>query len=77
MGFQFGKFLVIAGAIAMVVGLALMAGFRFPPLGLGRLPGDITLKGKSSSFYFPIVTCIIISVVLTALIWLIGFLTRK
>jgi hypothetical protein len=39
---------------------------------LGRLPGDITVRGKNTTFYFPIVTCVILSVVLTLLSWLLG-----
>lgn len=76
-GFQLGKVLVVLGIIIVGLGLILMAGFKFPSLGLGRLPGDISIKGKHSSFYFPIVTCLIISLVLTAIIWLIGFFMRR
>jgi Protein of unknown function (DUF2905) len=50
---------------------------RFSPLGLGKLPGDIAIKGKNWSFYFPIVTCLVISLVLAAIVWLISFLTRR
>jgi hypothetical protein len=77
MGFQLGKLLVVLGIIIVAAGLVLMAGFKFPSLGLGKLPGDIAIKGKNTSFYFPIVTCLIISVVLTAIIWLVSFLTRR
>ena len=41
-------------------------------LGLGRLPGDIAIQGEHGGFYFPIVTCIVISVVLSAIFWLMG-----
>jgi hypothetical protein len=41
-------------------------------LGLGRLPGDIVIEGERTRFYFPIVTSIIISVVITLILWLIG-----
>lgn len=53
--------------------LILLAGFAWPVLtrlGLGRLPGDIMIQRGGTSFYFPIVTCIIISVALSALMWL-------
>ena len=75
--FQFGRFLVIAGVILVGLGLILMAGPRFSFWGLGRLPGDMVFKGKNFQFYFPIVTCLILSVVLTAVLWVISFLMRK
>ena len=56
------------------IGLALvLAGIAWPllaPIGLSRLPGDIMIQRGSTSFYFPLVTCIIVSIVLTALMWL-------
>jgi Protein of unknown function (DUF2905) len=60
---EVGKFLVIIGAVIIVLGLLLWSG-----LGagfLGRLPGDIRIERGNSTFYFPIVTCIIISIVLS------------
>jgi hypothetical protein len=77
MGFQLGKLLVVLGIVILAAGLVLMAGSRFLPLGLGKLPGDITIRGKHSTFYFPIVTCLILSLVLTAVIWLVNFFTRR
>ncbi len=71
-----GKFLVIIGVALVGVGLLLMAGSKFSFFGLGRLPGDIAYKGKNVSFYFPIVTCLIVSVVLTLLFWLISYFRR-
>ena len=61
-----GKFLVIVGVTMMVVGAALWAGFGRG--WLGRLPGDIHIERGGFSFYFPIITCIIISIVLTLLL---------
>lgn len=58
-----GKMLIIAGITMVVVGLIISFGPRIP--WLGRLPGDIHIEGKNSSFSFPIVTCIIISIVLS------------
>jgi hypothetical protein len=56
------------------IGLALvLAGIAWPLLariGLGRLPGDIMFQRGSTSFYLPLVTCIIVSIVLSALMWL-------
>jgi Protein of unknown function (DUF2905) len=58
------------------IGLVLvLAGIAWPLLsriGLGRLPGDIMIQRGSTSFYFPLVTCIIISIVLSALMWLLN-----
>ena len=56
------------------IGLALvLAGIAWPLLlriGLGRLPGDIMVQRGTTSFYFPLATCIVISIVLSALMWL-------
>lgn len=65
------------GAILVVLGLVAMAGAKFSFWGLGRLPGDIEYKGKNFQFYFPVVTCLVVSVVLTAVLWVISFLARK
>ncbi len=72
-----GKFLVIIGVALVGIGLLLMAGSKFSCLGLGRLPGDIAYKGKNVSFSFPIVTCLVLSVALTLLFWLISLIARK
>lgn len=61
-----GKFLVLAGATITIIGAALWAGFGKG--WLGRLPGDIHFERGSSGFYFPIATCIVISIVLTILL---------
>ena len=60
---DFGRFLVIIGVIIAVIGLMLWSGFA--PTWLGRLPGDIRIERSNFGFYFPIVTCIVISIVLT------------
>ena len=62
---ELGKFLVIAGAMVVLLGAILWSGFA--PTWLGRLPGDIRIEREHSVFYFPIVTCIIISIVLSLL----------
>lgn len=66
-----GKALLVLGGIIILVGAALLLAGRFN-LPLGRLPGDIVYRGKNSVFYFPIVTCIVISVVLSLIFWLMG-----
>ena len=62
--------------LLIVLGLALVgAGLLWPwlsRLGLGRLPGDIVIRGEHGGFYFPIVTCLIISAVLTVILWIAG-----
>jgi membrane protein implicated in regulation of membrane protease activity len=61
-----GRMLAIFGGVIMVVGLVIWSGFG--ATWLGRLPGDIRIERGNTAFYFPIVTCIIISIVLTLLL---------
>ena len=56
------RLLILAGVVLIVAGLLLKLG-----LPLGRLPGDITIRRGGGSFYFPVVTCIVISIVLSIL----------
>ncbi len=63
---ELGKFLVILGTTILLVGLALWSGFGGG--WLGRLPGDIRIERESSAFYFPIITCIIISIALSLIL---------
>jgi hypothetical protein len=74
---QLGKLLVIVGVLLVAAGLLLMAGARFSLFGPGRLPGDFVYKGKNLQFYFPIVTCMLLSVVLTVVLWFISHFTRR
>ena len=60
-----GKFLMIIGAVVLVLGFILWSGLA--PKWLGHLPGDIRIERDRGGFYFPIVTCIIISIVLSLL----------
>jgi hypothetical protein len=62
---ELGKFIAIIGVVASLVGLVLWSGLA--PKWLGRLPGDIRIEREHSSFYFPIVTCIVLSIVLSLL----------
>jgi len=71
-----GKLLVILGGVLVVLGLLFMLGSKFSFLGLGHLPGDIQYKGKNTSFYFPLTTCILLSAVVTLIFWLISYFTR-
>ena len=65
-----GKTLVIIGLVVAVAGVVLMLVGRVP--WLGRLPGDIYVQRGNWSFYFPIATSIVLSVLLTLLFWLFG-----
>jgi uncharacterized protein YybS (DUF2232 family) len=65
---EMGKYLVIAGLLIAAVGVLLWSGVGKG--WLGRLPGDINYTKGNFSFHFPIVTCLIVSVVLTLLLWL-------
>ena len=66
-----GRILILAGVALIVVGLFVTFGDRLP-VRLGRLPGDIRVEGKSGGFYFPVVTCLLLSAVLTLVMWLFG-----
>jgi hypothetical protein len=64
-----GRMLIYAGLALLVLGVLVTLGERLP-IRFGRLPGDIVVQGKNTTFYFPIVTCLIVSVVLSLLSWL-------
>lgn len=66
-----GKMLVVAGALAILAGAGLMLAGR-ANIPLGRLPGDIVYRGKNSTFYFPLATSLLVSVVLSVVLYLIG-----
>jgi len=64
-----GRILISLGIFLVVLGLLVTLGERLP-LHLGRLPGDIYIRGRHTTFYFPIITCLLISVVLSLVLWL-------
>jgi len=66
-----GRLLVVAGLLLAGIGLLLILGDKLP-FRIGRLPGDIVYKGKNTTFYFPLMTGIILSVLLSLVMWLIG-----
>jgi hypothetical protein len=66
-----GKLLILFGAIVLVAGIVLVLLAR-TSIPLGRLPGDIIYRGKHTTFYFPLATSILLSVVLSVVLYLIG-----
>ena len=71
---RFGWMLVIGGLVILGMGLIWVLAPNLPKFG--RLPGDIVIERENSRFYFPIVTCIVISVVLSLVTWLIRAVMR-
>jgi hypothetical protein len=66
-----GRTLIYLGGALVVIGVLFTLGEKLP-IRLGRLPGDIAIRGRNSVFYFPVVTCILLSVVLSLVISLFG-----
>ena len=66
-----GKLLIVLGAILLVAGVVLFVLGR-TGLPLGRLPGDIVYRGKNTTFYFPLATSILLSIVLTVVLYVMG-----
>jgi len=64
-----GRILIAVGLLVAVLGVVISLGERLP-IRLGRLPGDIIVRGKHSVFYFPLATCLLISVILSLVLWL-------
>lgn len=71
---SFPKLLIGAGAVLIVVGLIWMVGGRF--FNLGKLPGDIAYEKGNVRVYFPIVTCIVISVVLSLIFYIVRLFNK-
>lgn len=72
---ELGRVLLVFGALLVLLGAVFYFGGRLP-LRLGKLPGDIVHRGEHTTFYFPIVTCLVISVVLSLLFWLFSHFRR-
>lgn len=72
---ELGRSLLFFGAVLVLVGAFFYFGGKIP-FRLGRLPGDIVHRGEHTTFYFPVVTCLVVSVVLTILFWLISHFRR-
>jgi hypothetical protein len=72
---ELGKVLLSVSAVLAALGLMLLLGGRIH-LPFGRLPGDIIYRGKHTTFYFPIVTSLLLNLVLLAVLYLLGRLSR-
>jgi Protein of unknown function (DUF2905) len=73
---ELGKGLLLIGALFAAAGAFFLFGGRLP-FRLGRLPGDIAYHGRNGgSFYFPVVTCILLSVLFSVVMWLVGHFRR-
>ena len=70
---QFGKWLIAIGIFIVLLGLLMVAGGK---VGLFRLPGDLEFGSKNWRIYFPIATSVLISIVLTIILWLIHYFRR-
>jgi len=66
-----GRTLIFVGLALLLVGVLILIGER-SPVRLGRLPGDIIIRNKNSTFYFPIVSCLVVSALLSLVFWIIG-----
>jgi hypothetical protein len=70
-----GKILIVLGIALAGVGALLVFSGKLP-FRLGRLPGDIVYQGRNGSFYFPVVTCILLSALLSLLMWVVNHFRR-
>ena len=70
-----GRTLLLLGAVLVFVGALLYFGAKLP-FRLGKLPGDIVHRGEHTTFYFPIVTCLVLSAALSFLFWLFSHFRR-
>jgi hypothetical protein len=69
------KAFILLGTVLLFTGVLLLFGTRLP-FRLGRLPGDIVYNGRSNSFYFPIVTCLLVSILVSFMLWLASHFRR-
>jgi hypothetical protein len=72
---ELGRLLLILGVVLVFLGAVLYFGGKLP-LRVGRLPGDIVHRGERTTIYLPIVTCIVLSIGLSLLLWLAGRFRR-
>lgn len=67
-----GRMLILFGAVLVLAGLFFLLAERFPGLRIGRLPGDISIERDDFRFYFPLGTSILVSLILSLLLWLLS-----
>jgi hypothetical protein len=72
---ELGRVLLVVGVVLVGAGALLVFGAKLP-FRLGRLPGDIVYQGRNTSFYFPILTCLVVSLALTLLFWIVNLFRR-
>jgi DUF2905 family protein len=72
---ELGKLLLVIGVVLIGAGALLVFGVRLP-FRLGRLPGDISYQGRHGSIYFPVVTCLLVSLALTLISWIVNYFRR-
>jgi len=70
-----GRALLLLGLMLIIIGALFCLGPKLP-FRLGRLPGDIIHRGAHGTFYFPLVTCLVISVVISLIFWLVNHFRR-
>jgi hypothetical protein len=70
-----GRILVGLGVLLLVAGLVVLLAGRLG-LPLGRLPGDIAIRGKNVTFYAPIATCVVLSILVSLVLWLLNHFRR-
>jgi Protein of unknown function (DUF2905) len=70
-----GRMLVVLGALILVIGVVVILAAKVN-LPIGRLPGDIVIRGKNSTFYFPLTTSIALSVILSLVLYLVNRMRR-
>ena len=70
---QFGKLILLTGIVISAVGVVIIF---LSKTGLFKLPGDLYFEGKNWKIYFPVVSCLIISIVLTVIFWIIHYLRK-
>jgi cytochrome c biogenesis factor len=72
---ELGKTLLLFGILLAAAGCVLLLGARLP-FRLGRLPGDVAYQGRHTTFYFPVVTCLLLSLALTLVFWVFSLFRR-
>lgn len=70
-GMNIGRALIFAGLFLLAAGVLFTLGDKLP-FRIGRLPGDLVVRGKNTTLYFPVVTCIVLSIIGSVILWLIG-----